>query len=319
MEKYLKILGLKSGATEKEIKTAYRNLSKQYHPDLNPGDEEASNKMSEINEAYEILTGKSKPKQETPNTGGFSRGGGFGGPFGFGIRKAQYIKVVVRVTLEEVFTGVNKEINFNKTVVCGTCEGYGGKNPKVCQQCGGHGMYKDPHQTMGPNTMIMCHYCGGDGSIMSETCGTCHGHGLKHEQVKINVTIPKGVTGGNLILRNIGNEINNGEPGDVVCVIVLEKHPIFDVDGVDLHRSVDIKILDLLLGKSVEMDTLSGKVKITIPELTNPDKVFRIRGKGLVDNRHNTGDLFIKLNVVVPKEISEEIKDELRIINEKII
>jgi len=308
MEKYLKILGLKSGASEKEIKTAYRNLSKQFHPDLNPDNEEASRKMSEINEAYEILTGKSKPKQEEQS---FRRSRS---PFGFGFtqQKARHIQVVVDVTLEEVFRGVNKEVEFTKIVICGECNGEGGKNPVTCPDCGGRGMYRDPNNTMGPNTMIMCHRCGGEGGILSEVCGECHGGGGKHQHTKLNITIPRGATSGNLIIRGVGNEIVDGLTGDLVCSIFLIKHPIFKVEGLDLYRSVDIKFLDLLLGTEIELETLDGKVKITVPNNCNPTRSFRLKGKGLVDNRSGVGNLYVNLNVVMPKELTPGVIDKLK-------
>jgi molecular chaperone DnaJ len=165
MNRYYEVLGVKKGASDKEIKSAYRKLSKKYHPDINPGDD-AKEKMAEINEAYEILTGKRKAPQEQ-----FSGGNPFGGrpgfdPFAdfFGFnrpRKPHPLQLVINVTLEEIFKGIKKDIKYNRTTSCGVCNGLGGTEPKVCPTCSGQGV-----QNMG-NMITMCNHCGGTGNIMT--------------------------------------------------------------------------------------------------------------------------------------------------------
>jgi molecular chaperone DnaJ len=323
MNRYYEVLGIKKGASEHEIKSAYRKMSKKYHPDINPSDE-AKEKMSEINEAYEILSGKRKAPQEpfrggdpfggrNPFSSGFRPGRNPFNDFGFGSRKNDALQLVIDVTLEEVFSGVVKDIRFNKTTTCNTCNGLGGKEPKVCTQCRGKGMYADPHQTMGPNTMIMCHTCGGSGQVMTQICNTCTGRGNFQKTETVKVTIPKGATGGNIIMRGIGNESAGGETGDVIFRINLIKHPIFEVKGLNIEKTEDINVIDLMLGTKLEFETLDGRVKIDVPKLCDPQQVYRLKQKGLIDGRSGVrGDLYVNINVVMPESLTEEQETILR-------
>ena len=318
MNQYYEVLGLKKGASDEEIKKAYRKMSKKYHPDVNK-DENAEGKMSEVNEAYGILTGKEKPKQQ-PQSNPFGNGaGGFGGfnPFQQQ-RRVRPLQLMIDVTLEEVFSGINKTINYNRNVSCGGCSGAGGKEPKVCTHCNGQGFISDPHGSMGMNTMFMCNTCSGSGQVFSKHCGTCNGRGTSPKVEKVTVSIPKGATMGNIVMRGMGHESLGVQAGDVIFSINLLKHKTFTVDGLNIRKAEKINILDLMLGTSVELETLDGKVKINIDKLCSPDKVFRLVGKGLIDGRSGVrGNLFVSVDAEMPKSLTEQQEELLKKLKEE--
>lgn len=312
MNQYYEVLGLKNGASEEEIKKAYRKMSKKYHPDVNK-DEDAVEKMSKVNEAYGVLTGKEKPKQESQ--GNPFRGGN---PFGFNPfqQKVRPVQLKVDVTLEEVFTGVNKEVSFNRNISCSDCGGAGGKEPKVCPHCSGKGYIPDPrepHNRMGMNTVFICNTCSGSGQVFTKHCGGCAGSGSKNLVDKVTITIPKGVTSGDIIMRGRGHEAIGANTGDLILSINLLKHSVFTVIGLDIRKTQKINVLDLMLGTSVELDTLDGKVKINVDKLCPPDKVFRLIGKGLIDGRSGLrGNLFVEVEGEMPNSLTEEQEELLR-------
>jgi molecular chaperone DnaJ len=303
MNKYYEVLGLNNGASPEEVKKAFRKLSKKYHPDLNPDNAEASEKMSKINEAYRILTGKEKPKEEQRRGGGNPFGGfnPFGGggfnPFGRSQRPQQYI---VEVTLEEIFNGCNKEVSFNKTVTCGDCHGLGGKEPTVCSQCSGQGHFNQH------GSLFMCNTCRGTGQVFTKHCGTCGTTGSKTVVEKVNIDIPKGGIGSTILVRGRGNETQGLPPNDVIFRVMLKKHPLFEVDNWDLHKTEKINVFDLLLGTQVELETLDGKVKVKIDKLTPIDKVFRLVGKGLNLPNGTRGNMYLHISCEMPKSLTEE-------------
>jgi molecular chaperone DnaJ len=317
MNRYCEVLGLKNGASEAEIKKAYRKLSKKYHPDVN-SDEGAVGKMTDINEAYGVLTGKEKPKQE-PQRDPFGGRSGFGGfnPFQQQ-RKMRPLQLIVDVTLEEVFSGVDKTVNYNRNISCSDCGGAGGKEPKICPHCSGKGHIPDPHNMMGMNTVFMCNTCSGSGQVFTKHCGGCNGSGSKQSIESVTVKIPKGTTSGNIIMRGRGHETLGAQTGDVIFSINLTKHPIFTVEGLDIRKTQKINILDLMLGTSVELDTLDGKVKINVDKLCSPDKVFRLVGKGLIDGRSGLrGNLFVDVEGEMPKSLTEEQEELLKKLKEE--
>lgn len=293
MKEYYSILGLNEGASADEVKKAYRKMSKKYHPDLNPNNKKAEEKFKEIAEAYEILTGKQKPKNENP-----FGGNPFGGnPFGSRIRP---LKLVLEVTLEESFYGKEKTVNYRAKDNCNNCGGEGGFEPQNCNQCGGHG-----HIQQGP-FMFSCNNCGGGGKLYKKTCYHCNGEGsvLKNKEIKIK--IPRGVTEGTMFkYPNIGNFIKGSGYGDVYFIIRIIPHQIYQMDGLNLKRKLDVPILDILLGVDKEFETLNGKLKIKIPKLSEINKTFRLKGMGFLDEQTNIkGDLYVTLNPITPKELS---------------
>jgi molecular chaperone DnaJ len=316
MNQYYEVLGIKKGASDEEIKKAYRKMSKKYHPDVNK-DEDAVTKMAEVNEAYGVLTGKEKPKQEPHQGNPFGRGAGFGGfnPFQQQ-RRVRPLQLIIDITLEEVFSGVEKEINYNRNVSCGGCGGAGGKEPKVCPHCQGQGFIPDQHGGM--NMMYMCNTCAGSGQVFTKHCGTCNGKGTSVKVEKVTVSVPKGATSGNIVMRGLGHEVLGVPAGDVVFTINLMKHPIFIVDGLNIRKTEKINVLDLMLGTSLEFDTLDGKVKITVDKLCPPDKVFRLVGKGLMDGRSGLrGNLFVDIEGEMPKSLTEEQEELLKKLREE--
>jgi len=184
-DKYYKILEitdedrrLSADELMKKIKSNYRKLSKQYHPDVN-NDEGAIEKMAEVNEAYGVLTGKEKPKNQSQNNP-------FGGHNPFAqVRRVRPLQLIVDVTLEEVFNGVEKDITYNRNLLCSECGGAGGKEPTVCPHCSGQGFIPDPHTSMGMKTVFMCNTCAGSGQVFSKQCGRCHGSGSKPSVNKV--------------------------------------------------------------------------------------------------------------------------------------
>ncbi len=317
MNRYYEVLGIKKGASDEEIKKAYRKLSKKYHPDVNQ-DDGAEEKMSEINEAYAVLTGKEQPKHtfNDPQGNPFSGFGGFREHFQQ--RRVRPLQLIIDVTLEEVFNGVNKKISFNRDISCSGCGGAGGKEPTVCPHCQGQGFIKDPHMSMGMNTMFMCNTCAGSGQVFSKQCGGCHGSGSKPEVKKVTVTIPKGMTGGNIIMRGIGSEVLGSPAGDVVFRVNLVKHSVFEVDGLNIHKKQPINIIDLMLGTEVEFETLDGKVKIKVDKLCPPDKTFRLIGKGLIDGRSNLrGNLYVEVEGKMPETLTEGQEEILKKLKEE--
>jgi molecular chaperone DnaJ len=292
MKEYYDILGLKTNATQEEIKKAYRKLSKQYHPDLNPNNKEAENKFKKIAEAYEILTGKQKPKNQNP----------FGGnPFNQQVYKPNPIKMPISLSLEEIYNGVEKTINYTIKESCVKCDGDGGFEPTTCNQCGGHG-----HIQQGPFA-FMCNNCHGSGKLFKRVCYTCSGRGFEQKQTSINLNIPKGTTDGSLYTYpGIGDNIKGQQRGDVLFIIKVKQHPIYKIEGLNLRKSVEVPVIDIILGTEKEVDTLGGKLKIKIPKLTDMNKVFRVKGKGIQDNSTRlVGDLYLELKPILPKELND--------------
>jgi molecular chaperone DnaJ len=296
MEEYYKILGLTNKASQEEIKKSYRKLSKQYHPDLNPDDPEAEEKFKKIVEAYEILTGKQKPKQENP----FSYQRRF---------KANPIKLFVQIKMEEAFHGTNKTVNYDINSTCYKCDGEGGFDPVTCNHCGGKG-----HVQQGP-FVFMCNNCGGNGKIHKKICYTCGGNGSVVTNKSVEITIPKGTTDNTIFNHaNGGNVVKGAEPGDVFFILKIMTHPVYQLDGLNLKRKLDVPILDILLGVEKEFDTFEGKLRIKIPKLSEINKTFRLKGKGFSDSSTMiSGDMYITLNPILPKDLNE---GEVNLINQ---
>lgn len=293
MKEYYDILGLKQGSSEEEIKKAYRKQSKKYHPDLNPNNSEAEEKFKKIVEAYEVLTGKQKIKNKNTERR---------------VYKARPLKLIIELTIEEAFHGEDKIINYYVDSNCSKCDGEGGFEPIICNQCNGHGRIQQ-------NLFVfMCNNCGGNGKLFKSVCYSCQGKGLTKKQKTINIKIPKGIGDGEIYpLQGVGNDIKNGVTGDVYFVIKIKNHPIYSLEGLNLKRKLDVPFLDILLGTEVEFDTLDGKVRIKIPKLSEMNKNFRLKGKGFIDSQTNiSGDMYVTLNPVLPKQLSSIEEDKLR-------
>lgn len=295
MKEYYDILGLKQGCSDDEIKKAYRKLSKQYHPDLNPNNEEAENKFKKIAEAYEVLTGKQKPKNQNQFTQ--QR-----------VYKAKPLKLIIELTIEEVFYGREKTINYYVDEECSKCDGNGGFDPTTCNQCNGYG-----HIQQGPFA-FMCNNCAGNGTLYKKVCYTCQGKGTLKKPKSISIKIPRGIGDGEMYpVQGMGNKIKGGVTGDVFFVIKIKEHPVYKIEGLNLKRRLDIPVLDILLGTEKEFETLDGKVRIKVPKLSEMNKTFRLKGKGLIDSHTSlVGDMYVTLNPVLPKELNNVEEDKLK-------
>ena len=317
---YYEVLGVERGASDAEIKSAYRRLAKKYHPDLNPGDKEAEAAFKEVNEAYEVLSDDQKRARydqfghEDPTMGGggyggysYGGGGGFedifetifgGGGFGgFGGGSARQNNGPVRgddlrynltISFEEAVFGCKKEINITRNENCDTCGGTGAKpgtQPVTCDQCHGTGTVTQVRQTMlgAMRTQAPCPKCGGEGKIISDPCTKCNGKGTVRRSRTITVTIPAGIDNGQaLTLRGEGEPgKRGGGAGDLYVAISVRPHRKFRRDGVNLYSEMNISFAQAALGDELSIETLQEPVKETLSEGTQPDHVLRVKGQGV--------------------------------------
>ena len=317
---YYEVLGVERGASDAEIKSAYRRLAKKYHPDLNPGDKEAEAAFKEVNEAYEVLSDDQKRARydqfghEDPTMGGggyggysYGGGGGFedifetifgGGGFGgFGGGSARQNNAPVRgddlrynltISFEEAVFGCKKEINITRNENCDTCGGTGAKpgtQPVTCDQCHGTGTVTQVRQTMlgAMRTQAPCPKCGGEGKIISDPCTKCNGKGTVRRSRTITVTIPAGIDNGQaLTLRGEGEPgKRGGGAGDLYVAISVRPHRKFRRDGVNLYSEMNISFAQAALGDELSIETLQEPVKETLSEGTQPDHVLRVKGQGV--------------------------------------
>lgn len=343
---FYEVLGIDKNASDADIKKAYRKLAKENHPDLHPNDKGAEARFKEINEAYEVLSDSEKRTRYDqyghagvdPNfgAGGFSGegfdfgdifssffGGGFGGtprqnknaP-----RRGESIRTGISITFEEAAFGCEKEITIPKIEKCDTCGGSGcaeGTTAQVCPNCSGSGYVKTQQQTLFGvmQTTAECPKCKGTGKIIHQPCKSCRGAGVVRRQRKINVTVPSGIDDGQTIsLRNQGHAGTNGGPaGDLLITIAVKRHDLFTREGNSVYCSIPITVVQAILGDSIEVPTLDGKVKYSIPEGTQTGTVFRLKGKGIPNLRNDgRGDQYVTVNVEIPKGLSNEQKDLLR-------
>ena len=348
---YYEVLGVSKGASEDELKKAYRKLAKENHPDLHPGDKECEARFKEINEAYEVLSDSDKRAKSDqfghaafdPNQGfggggfgGFEGFGGFGDIFGdifggfggFGgggrnpnaPRKGDNLRATVNIKFEEAAFGVKKEVFVAKVEQCPDCKGTGcaeGTTAEVCPDCKGTGSVKTTQRT--PFGMVQstgqCPKCKGRGKIIHTPCKSCRGIGSVRRQHKVTVSVPAGIDDGQTIsLRGQGNAgINGGPAGDLLITVLVQPHARFERDGASILLEQEVSFAQAALGSEIEVPTLDGKVKLNIPEGTQPGSVFRLKGKGVPYLRANgRGDQFVTVKVAVPKNMSSAQKEALR-------
>jgi molecular chaperone DnaJ len=344
---YYEILGVSKSATADEIKKAYRQKAIQFHPDKNPGNKEAEEKFKEAAEAYEILSSPEKRQKYDQfghagmgGSGGFGGhdmsmddifsmfgdvfgGGGFGGFGGFGggsrsrgprQHRGSDLRVKVVLNLNEVLNGVEKKIKVKKYVACSNCNGSGakgGSSYNTCSTCKGSG-----HVTRIQNTLLgqmqtssTCPGCGGEGQIITNKCTHCQGEGVVRDEEVISIRIPAGVGEG--MQLNVAGKGNagrrNGVNGDLFVVIHEDEHPELIRDGNNLIYNLYVTFPEITLGTTKEIPTVDSKVKVKIEPGTQPEKILRLRGKGLPDvNGYGKGDLLVRVHVWIPKKLNSE-------------
>jgi molecular chaperone DnaJ len=326
-EDYYKTLGVERDASFDEIKKAYRKLALKYHPDQNKDSQKESEaKFKEVSEAYSVLSDPKKKETfdkygtaDANARNGWQSGFSdfpdlddvFSGFFGRS-RRGSNVNVQMQVTLEEVASGVEKQITFPKTKICASCSGLGGSGPP-CKHCGGYGKIK---QQMGIfSNVSTCTMCRGSGFSVTKKCSKCSGHGKSTEHQVLSVAIPRGVEHGQGIrIKGQGNLDNTSlPPGDLVIHILVKSHKTFARSKNNLMCNIPLAFADACLGARIEVPTISGKnVKLTIPAGTQPGKKFRLKGKGLASTRGAVGDQYIQVEVKVPTNLSKKEKELLK-------
>lgn len=344
---YYETLGLNKNASADEIKSAYRKLAKQYHPDLNPNNPQAAEKFKEINEAYEVLSDSTKKANYDQygsatgpnpndffgggNAGGFSGGFNFGGLddlfniFGnFGGGNAHMstaidgddINLKYNLSFEEAVFGCKKEISIPKIETCADCSGTGAKNGTkytTCKECNGSGYVKYTENSIFGKTIRtgICKSCNGTGKNIIEKCSSCNGNGYTKINKTITLDIPAGIDDGQVMkIRGGGNAgIRGGRNGDLTVEFNVKPHKILERNGYDLNLKIYVPFYILLSGGEVEVPLAKGKTYIKIPELTQSNTVFKLKGKGIKNLNSNAyGNLNVTIIGEAPKSLNKESK-----------
>ena len=318
---FYEVLGVNKGASDDEIKKAYKKMARKYHPDLNPDNKEAEEKFKEVNEAYEILSDADKKARYDqfghagvdPNFGAGGFGGGFDGGFDFGDlgdifgsffgggfggggrrsnpnapQRGESIRLSLTISFEEAAFGCEKEVTVERMEQCGTCGGNGcaaGTQPEVCSECRGTGQVQVRRQTpMGVfATTTTCPKCGGKGKIIHQPCNDCRGAGVVRKRKTIQASIPAGIDNSQTIsIRGQGHAGKNGGPaGDLLITITVRPHELFRREGTSVLCEAPITFAQAVLGAELEIPTIDGKVKYDLPEGTQSGTTFRLKGKGI--------------------------------------
>jgi molecular chaperone DnaJ len=327
---YYKVLGVDRNASDDEIKKTYRKLAMQYHPDKNPDNKEAEEKFKEISEAYDVLStpdkksnydrfGSANGSQFNPFGGGgmddiFSQFGDFfGGAFDkrYSGQKRQQkgsdLRIKVQLTIDEIIKGASKKIKYKKKNNCSICSGKGGTDARSCIPCNGSGFRMAVQNTPFGQVRqsVSCNNCSGKGYSIVNKCGGCHGEGTIIEEKIVDIDIPKGVSNGmQLNMNGYGNEIHNGIPGDLVISIEEINDGTFRRENNNLIVDRTISVIDAILGNHIKVNTPQGEIPVKIEAGTEHGKVYKFRGKGIPDLNYGLGDLYIVINVKIPKNLN---------------
>jgi len=348
---YYEVLGVTRDASDQELKTAYRRLAMQYHPDRNPGDSVAEEKFKECSEAYQVLTDSQKrAAYDRYGHAGVSGAAGNGGPFAgaqdigdifgdlFGemfnvggggnrrpsrAQRGRDLKYELSIEFDEAVFGKETEIGIHRMDVCSTCEGTGTRNkqgPSTCPQCQGRGQVR--YQQGFFSIARTCGACGGTGSTITNPCPTCRGEARIQRDHKIIVNIPAGVEEGTRIrYQGEGDAGRFGGPGgDLYIVLSVKPHEFFEREGNDLHCVMPISVPQAALGDELIISTLDGDATLKVPEGTQSGKEFRIRGKGVPHlNERGRGDLVVQIAVQTPKKLTKVQRELLRQLAETMV
>ena len=343
---YYEVLGVSKTATADEIKQAYRRKAKECHPDLHPDDKTAEERFKELNEANEMLSDPDKRARydqfgfDGPNMGAGGAGGNpfggmdfggmgfdsifdqiFGGGMGTTSRRqgpvqGADLRYELRITFEEAARGCEKSFDFYRNENCKTCGGSGAKpgtEPVTCQTCHGTGQVRSGGGFM--VTVRTCPTCGGTGKVIQDKCTTCGGSGRTRVKRTATVKVPAGIDNGQTIVMNGQGEpgLRGGPNGDLYINVIVKPHKLFRRDGYDLRLEFPISFTQAALGADVDIPTLNGPVKYHIPEGTQNDQEFRLKGSGIQRlNGVGKGDLIAKVRVEVPRKLNEKQKELLR-------
>ena len=346
---YYEVLGVDRNADAATIKKAYRQLAKKYHPDMNPGDKEAEQKFKEAAEAYSVLSDDNKRHQyDQFGHAAFEQGGGgaggfdfngadmgdifgdiFGDLFGGGSRrranngpmKGANLRASVRITFEEAVFGCEKELELSLKDECTNCHGTGAKpgtSPETCPKCGGRGQVVMTQQSrfgMVQN-VTTCPDCGGTGKIIKEKCTSCGGTGYTSSRKKIKVSIPAGIDNGQCVrIAGKGEPGTNGGPrGDLLVEVVVQRHPIFQRQDMNIYSTAPMSFAQATLGGDVRISTIDGDVMYNVKPGTQTDTRIRLKGKGVPSLRNKSvrGDHYVTLVVQVPTRLNNEAKEALK-------
>lgn len=345
---YYEVLGVDRNADEATIKKAYRQLAKKYHPDMNPGDAEAEKKFKEASEAYAVLSDADKKRQyDQFGHAAFENGGAGAGGFDFsgmdmgdifgdifgdlfgggrsrrndGPQKGANLRARIHVTFQEAVFGTEKEIELTLKEDCHTCHGTGAKpgtTPETCPKCGGKGrvMYTQQSLFGTVQNVQTCPECRGTGKFVREKCPDCRGTGYESARKKILVTVPAGIDNGQSIrIRDKGEPGTNGGPrGDLLVEVIIEQHPIFQRQDMNIYSTAPISFAQAALGGCIQIDTVDGKVEYEVKAGTQTDTKIRLKGKGVpsLRNKNVRGDHYVTLVVQVPTQLSNDAKEALR-------
>ena len=344
---YYKILGVKKDASQEDIKKAFRKLSLKFHPDRNPDNKKAEEKFKEVAEAYEVLSDPKKKEEYdnpasnfdfhasgAPDFGGMNiedilrHFSGFGG-FGFGENMeprqtmGSSIRVTFKLTLKELFEGVNKKIKYNRFEICDNCNGSGltsESRKKTCASCNGSGMVFSQNSFM--RIQQTCPVCGGKGHIIENPCGKCNGHGIVSVNKEVNVNVHKGSSNGQSFeFQGLGNFPPHGKgvPGSLIVSIMELPDEKFQRNGVDLYFRMEVPVLKAIVGGEETVTTIDGKtITAKIPQGTEDGTQLRFKGYGMPHfNSDERGNMIGVVKLVMPKEIDEEDKKVLEGLCEK--
>ncbi len=347
---FYEVLGIQKGASEDEIKKAYRKMAMKYHPDKNPGDKEAEEKFKEANEAYAVLSDPDKKSKYDrfghagvdPNAGFGGGGAGFGGFGGFedifdmfgggfggfggrgarrnGPRKGNDLQKSITIEFTEAIFGCKKEIKLTKEVKCKTCNGEGtapGTHKHTCEKCGGTGQVSSVSQTpFGTfQNVTTCNACGGTGQVIDKPCPDCRGKCSVRKTVTLKIDIPAGVDSDSIIpIRGEGEPGVNGGPfGDLYIVINVKPHKIYKRRGDDLYLTMPISYDQAVLGDKVKVPGFNETYSYTLAPGTQTGSNFRLKGKGVKNPRTGRyGDLYVKVNIEVPTKLSSKEKKAIK-------
>lgn len=334
---YYEVLGINKNATDQDIKKAYRQLAKKYHPDANPGNKEAEEKFKEITEAYDVLS--DPQKKQNYDSFGFDDGsssfngngfnfnfddmfGGFGDIFGHrnnAPRRGRDLQTSTVIDFNESMFGTKKEVSVKMYDKCSCCNGTGAENGSqilTCSSCRGTGFVTSRTQTVFGIQIqqTVCQACKGTGKFIQHVCSKCSGSGEELINKKFEIKIPAGVDNGQRI--RLAGKGENGEagPGDLYIIIYVDSDSRFKRDGLNLYSKMDVNFSDLVLGNEIIVDTIYGDFIYKLDECTKSGTVLKIKDKGAVNINDNQihGDLFVEINAAVPDNINNELKNKLK-------